>query len=135
MKRSKKIATAVALALGLGLAAGAYAHPGQMRGGMGQGMHGGMQQGMQHGGQQGRGAANALVTPEERTAFQEKMRGAKTPEERRQIAQAHRAEVQKRAQERGITVPEGRGPRGRFGTAPTAPTQGPQLPTDAEHVH
>ena len=136
MKRSNTIAAAVALALGLslGLTAGAYAHPGQMRGGMGHGMHGGMQ----HGGQQSRGAANALVTPEERAAFQEKMRNATTPEERRQIAQAHRAEVQKRAQEKGITLSEHRGPRGRFGAAPAATPSTPpalQAPTDAEHAH
>jgi predicted phage tail protein len=89
MKRSYKVAAAVAAALGLGVAAAAFAHPGGMGGGMGPGMMmGGMQQ---------------LVTPEERSAFQEKMRNAKTPEERQEIAQAQRAEMQKRAQEKGIT--------------------------------
>jgi Spy/CpxP family protein refolding chaperone len=43
------------------------------------------------------------VTPEERSAFQEKMRNAKTPEERQKLAEANRAEMQKRAQEKGIT--------------------------------
>lgn len=138
MKRSHKIATAVALALGLGLAAGAYAQPGQMGSGTGEGMHGGMhhgmQGGMQHGmkgGHQGRGAANQLMTPEERTAFREKMRNASTLEERQQIAQATRAEMQKRAQEKGITLPEHRGPRGHRGAGPAA-APAPQAPAQAQ---
>ena len=138
MKRSHKLATAVALSLGLGLAAGVYAQPGQMGGGMGPGMHGGMQHGMKggmgpgamKGGPAGPAAAQQLMTPEERTALQEKMRNAKTPEERQQIAQATRAEMQKRAQEKGITLPEHRGPRGRMGTGPAA-----QAPAQTEHVH
>ena len=138
MKRSSKIATAVALSLGLGLAAGVYAQPGQMGGGMGAGTHGGMQHGMKggmgpgamKGGPAGPAAAQQLMTPEERTALQEKMRNAKTPEERQQIAQATRAEMQKRAQEKGITLPEHRGPRGRMGTGPAA-----QAPAQTEHVH
>ena len=137
MKRSHKIATAVALSLGLGLAAGAYAQQGQMGGGMDQGMQGGMQHGMQggmnHGGQVGRMSENPLMTPEERTAFQDKMRSAKTPEERRQLALANRTEMQKRAQEKGITLPEHRGSRGRMGAGTAAAA--PQAPADAEHVH
>jgi hypothetical protein len=127
MKRSHKIATAVALSLGLGLAAGAYAQPGQMGSGTGEGMQGGMHHGMhsgmQHGmkgGHEGRGAMSQLMTPEERTAFREKMRSATTPDERRQIAQANRTEMQKRAQEKGITLPEHRGPHGHRGAGPAA---------------
>jgi hypothetical protein len=139
MKPTFKLAAGVVASLGLGIAvATAYAHPGQMGGGMGpqmKGMHGkgGMQHGAQAGMQHGKGgmghggmgggaqhgAGQQLMTPEERTALQEKMRNARTPEERQQIATATRAEMQKRAQEKGITLPEGRGPR--FGTAPTAP--------------
>jgi hypothetical protein len=76
---------------------------------------------MQHGmkGGMGPGAGHALMTPEERTALQEKMRNAKTPEERQKLAEATRTEMQKRAKEKGITLPEGRGPR--FGAAPQAP--------------
>jgi hypothetical protein len=129
MKRSSRIAAAVALSIGLGIAAGAYAQPGQMGGGMGQGMHGGMQHGMK-GGHEGRGTGNQLMTPEERAAFREKMRSATTPEERQQIAQANRAEMQKRAQEKGITLPEHRGPRGRMGAGPAA-APAPQ----SEHAH
>jgi hypothetical protein len=142
MKRSNTIATAVTLAVGLGLAAGAHAHPGMMGGGMGPGMHGGMQHGMMggmgpgamKGGPAGPTAAQQLMTPEERTALQEKLRNAKTPEERLQIVQATRAEMQKRAQEKGITLPEPRGPRGRMGFGPSAaPTQ--QTPAATEHAH
>jgi hypothetical protein len=66
------------------------------------------------------------MTPEERTALQEKMRNAKTPEERQQIATTTRAQMQKRAQEKGITLPEGRAPRA--GTTPAAPAT-------SEHSH
>ena len=133
MKPTYKLAAGVIASLGLGIAvATAYAHPGQMGGGMGpqsksgmqhgkggmqHGAQGGMQHGkggMQHGGMgggAGHGAGQQLMTPEERTALQEKMRNAKTPEERQQIAAANHAEMQKRATEKGITLPEGRGPR------------------------
>lgn len=134
MNTLNKIATAVALSLGL--AATAHAHP--MGGNMGQGMGPGTQQGqhqgmqaMNHGGQHGskhaqRGegcdsakgqhgaqTGQSLITPEERTAFRDKMRSAKTPEERQQIAMANRTEMEKRAAEKGITLPEHRGPRGQ----------------------
>jgi len=134
MKQSHKLAAGVIASLGLGLAiATAYAQPGQMGGGMGHEMKGGMQHGakgemqhgakggmqhgtkggMQHGGMggAGHGAGQQLMTPEERTAMQEKMRSASTPEERQQIAAANRAEMQKRAQEKGVTLHEGRGSR------------------------
>ena len=134
MKPTYKFAAGVIASLGLGIAvATAYANPGQMgsgmehgKGGMQHGAKGGMQHGaqggMQHGGMgggAGHGAGQQLMTPEERTALQEKMRNAKTPEERQQIAAANRAEMQKRATEKGITLPEGRGPR--TGATPQAP--------------
>ena len=140
MKPTYKFAAGVIASLGLGIAvATAYANPGQMGGGTEHGK-GGMQHGakggMQHGAQGGmkggmsggaeHGAGQQLMTPEERTALQEKMRNAKTPEERQQIATATRAEMQKRATEKGITLPEGRGPR--TGTAP-------QAPATTEHQH
>jgi len=141
MKPTYKFAAGVIASLGLGIAvATAYANPGQMgggmehgKGGMQHGAKGGMQHGTQggtqHGGMGGgaeHGAGQQLMTPEERTALQEKMRNAKTPEERQQIATATRAEMQKRAQEKGITLPEGRGPN--TGTAP-------QAPATTEHQH
>lgn len=131
MKQSHKFAAGVVAALGLGIAvAAAYANPGQMGGGMGPHMQGGMPHGMQHVSQGGmqhgmqggmrHGAGQQLMTPEERTALHEKMRNAKTPEERQKIAEATRTEMQKRAQEKGITLPEHRGPH--FGGTSQAPT-------------
>ena len=119
MKRSHKTAAGIVAALSLGVAVAAFAQPGSM--GDGNGPHGkaGMQHartgGMQHGamghGAAGMGAGHSLMTPEERTALQEKMSNAKTPEERHKLAQATREEMQKRAREKGISLPEHGGPR------------------------
>lgn len=132
MKNFTKTAAAVAISLTLGITA-AYAHQGQMRGNMEHGAQDGRHQGMQHDmkdrmhkgmnhdgdkhakghGEHGSKAAQSLATPEERSAMHDKMRAAKTPEERQQIASANRAEMQKRAAEKGITMPEHRGEHGR----------------------
>lgn len=103
MKRSHKTAAGIVAALSLGVAAAAFAQPGPM--GEGNGPHGkaGMQHGkmggMQHGamghGSAGMGAGHSLMTPEER----------------QKLAQATREEMQKRAKEKGITLPQHRGPR------------------------
>ena len=135
MKQSHKFAAGVVASLGLGIAvAVAYAQPGPMGGGMGPQMKGGMQHGMKggmgpgamKGGPAGPAAAQQLMTPEERTALQEKMRNAKTPEERQQIATANHDEMQKRAKEKGITLPEPHGPGAGFG-----PSFAPPLATPA----
>ena len=134
MKRSRKLAVGVVTALGLGVAVAAVsANPGQMGSGTGPHAKGGMQHGMKGGmgpgaghGPAGQGAGHALMTPEERTALQEKMHNAKTPEERQKLAEATRTEMQKRAKEKGITLPEGRGPN--TGTTP-------QAPATTEHAH
>jgi len=47
-----------------------------------------------------------LMTPEERQAYADKMRAAKTPEERTKLRDEHRAEMQKRAKEKGVTLQE-----------------------------
>lgn len=108
MKRTLTMAAGIAAALGLGLAAAAFAHP---TGGGGPGFFGG---GPGYGCAQGAGAGpvSQLFTAEERTAFQEQMRNAATPEQRYALMEAHRAEVLKRAAEKGITLPDrpGRGP-------------------------
>ena len=114
MKRSHKLAVGIAAALGLGLpAATVIAHPGGMGAGMDPQMKGTMHAkgGMGHGPM----SQQQLLTPEERSAFQEKMRNAKTPEERQKIAEANRAEIEKRAKDKGITLPEPHGPRAGFG--------------------
>ncbi|MCC7485092.1 MAG: hypothetical protein IT529_08865 [Burkholderiales bacterium] len=152
MKQSRKLAAGVAAAMGLGFAVAAVAHPGrmgagmgpqmQMKGGMQHGAQGGTQHGMMggmgpsatrggHGGP-GPGAVQQLMTPEERTALQEKMRNARTPEERQKIAATTRTEMQKRAQEKGITLPEHRGPHGGFGPRTGA---APRAPATTEHQH
>ena len=154
MKSLNKTAIGIAISLTLGVATAAYAQPGQMGGNLGQGMQGGQHQGMQHDmkehmqkgmnhdgakhakhseakghGEHGSKAAQSLATPEERSAMHDKMRAAKTPEERQQIAMANRAEMQKRATEKGITLPEHRGPQGR-GMGPNT-----SAPATTEHQH
>lgn len=129
MKRSHKIAAGIAVSLSLGLATAAFAQMGggagpYMRGGMQYGMMGGMGPGAMAG--SGGGHGMQLMSPEERTAFREKMRNA-TPEERQKLAEATRADMQKRAQEKGITLREGRGPGAgpcwTSAAAPQAPGQ------------
>ena len=139
MKQSYKFAAGVVASLGLGIAAAtAYAQPGQMGGGMGPHMQGSMQHGamagMQHGtqgaqhgmtggrghggmsgGAAGSGAGPEVMTQEERSAMIEKMHNAATPEDRQKIVAENRAEMQKRAREKGITQPEHRGPHAGFG--------------------
>ena len=128
MKRTQKLVVGIGTAISLGIAALAVsADPGQMGAGMGPGAHDGMGPGvMRHGAQ----ASQQLMTPEERTAIQEKMRAAKTPEERQQIATATRTEMEKRAKDKGITLPEPRGHHGRHGVGPSATS-----PATTEHVH
>lgn len=64
-----------------------------------------------------------LMTPQERDAYVEQLRAAKTPEERLKLRDDHRADMQKRAQERGVTLPAPRGPGAAAGPA-GAPAKG-----------
>ena len=126
MKRSHKVAAGIFTALSLGVAAAVFAQPGPMGDGMGHGMAGAMKGGMGHGamagGPKGTMAGEELMTPEERTALREKMRSAKTPEERQKLAEATHAEMQKRAKEKGITLPDHGGPGAGFGSGSAAHT-------------
>ena len=131
MKRSQKWIVGIGTSLSLGITAAAvYAHPGQMGGEMG--MQGGMGHAAMGHGATGPQAAQQLITPEERTALMEKMRNARTPEERQKVAGATRTEMQKRAQEKGITLPEHRGMRGHTGAGPNAASAAPAA---TEHAH
>ena len=56
-----------------------------------------------------------LMTPEERIAIQDKMSKATTIEERQKIAVANRTEMEKRAKEKGITLPLQHSPLGGYG--------------------
>ncbi len=47
-----------------------------------------------------------LMTPEERSAHRQKMRTLKTPQEREAFRKQHHEEMQKRAKERGMTLPD-----------------------------
>ncbi len=142
MKVTRKIVMSLIGAAGVALAGTALAHPGGY-GGMGRGMGPGMMGGMgacaaagaepsaacpmmgagamQGGGGcalGGPGAAQGLMTDEERQAFAEKMRSAKTHEERHKLALENRTEMQKRATERGIELPPMSGPRMGHGGGP-----------------
>ncbi len=134
MKQYRKLAigaTSVGIALA---AAAAFAQSGPM-GGMTSmmGMHGKMSASM-HGGAEGdHGAGGQLMTPQEREALHEKMRSAKTPEERLALAATTRAEMEKRAKEKGITLPEHGGMAHR-GTGTGTGMQG-GAPADGEHKH
>ena len=65
-----------------------------------------------------------LMTSQERTAYQTRMRAAKTNEEREQIRAQHHKEMQVRAKQQGVTLPDeppakgmggGMGPGGGMG--------------------
>ena len=151
MKRSHHIAAGIAASLTLAFATAGFAQPAAGFGpgpcaangtqaGPGAGMGPGWRMGgpgrmmgagrmgpgrMMGAGFGGQAAGNPLMTPEEWAAHREKMLGAATPEERQQIAAANHAEMQKRAAEKGVTLPRQFGPRGgmgpRFRSAPQAP--------------
>jgi hypothetical protein len=113
MKTVKKIAIGIATVLGLGMAvATVYAQQGPFGNGMGQGM---MRGGMMHGQISGQNSdmkvMRELMTPAERLAMMDKMIDAKTLEERQAVVTANHAEMEKRAKEKGITLPAGHGPQ------------------------
>ena len=117
MKNVKKIAIGVATVLGLGLAVGAvYAQQGPFGNGMGQGM---MRGEMMHGQMSGLNpdmmVMRELMTPAERLAMMDKMIDAKTPEERQAVMSANHSEMEKRAKDKGITLPIGHGPHMMWG--------------------
>lgn len=56
-----------------------------------------------------------LMTPQERTEYQAKMRAAKTNEEREQIRAQHHEEMQVRAKQQGMTLPDEPPARGMGG--------------------
>ena len=75
-----------------------------------------------------------MMTPEERADYHAKMRAARTAEEQERIRNKHHAEMQARAKERGMTLPDeppqrGMGPRGRMapgdGMGPGGGSMGP----------
>jgi hypothetical protein len=74
-----------------------------------------------------------LMTAEELSEYRNRMRSASTAKEREQIRTEHHAQMQARAKERGVTLPDepraGRGPlMGRGGAASAPGTGGPGGP-------
>jgi hypothetical protein len=55
-----------------------------------------------------------LMTEQERAEYRDRMRGAKTAEEREQIRKEHHERMKERAKERGVTIPD-EPPTGRGG--------------------
>ncbi|MHB8948938.1 MAG: hypothetical protein ACYC4S_07735 [Rhodoferax sp.] len=90
--------TSLVAVLGAALALPVLAHPGAgMGGGMGPGARG-----------MGGGVGATLMSPEERTAMQTKMRAVKTYDECKLLQSAQHTTMQARAKEKGITLPEPR---------------------------
>jgi len=120
-RKWKTALVGVAAVAAVGVAGLVVAHPGAGFGPQGGGP-GGFGPGgmagkapMMRGGFAGPMAGQQLMTPEEQQAFVEKMRSAKTPEERQKLAEANHAEMEKRAKEKGITLPQPHGPRAGVG--------------------
>ena len=122
MKSTRKLVTTILASLGTTLVfASAHAQPSAAQpsdattppsvntpatgSGMSQGR--GMHQGMGHGMKSQRSEMSKLMSPEERSEMRAKMQAAKTPEERQALRTSMRTEMQKRAQEKGITLPDG----------------------------
>jgi hypothetical protein len=76
----------------------------------------------------GDGPYSQLFSQEERNEFREQMRSAGSREERQKLAQAHRAVAEERAKEKGVTLPERKGPRHG---APVGEPAAPSTPTPA----
>ena len=116
MKTLKKIAISVVAAVGLSVTISSVSAQQGPMGGMGPGANG-MSPGMMRGGMQCQmmdHSANMkvmreLMTPAERLAMMDKMIDAKTPQERHEIMTSTHAEMEKRAKEKGITLPVGCG--------------------------
>ncbi len=65
-----------------------------------------------------------LMTPQERREHSARLRAAKTEQEREQIRQEHHKQMQERAKERGVTLPDEPTPGGKGKGAATAPGGG-----------
>lgn len=109
MKTVNKIIISIATFMGLGLAV-AYAQPGSM-GNMGHGKDSGMTCGQMLEQNANMKIMRELMTPAERLAIMDKMIDAKTAEERQAIMTTTHTEMEKRAKEKGITLPAKHSPQ------------------------
>ena len=113
MKNMNKIAISVLTTLGFGMAiSSVYAQQGPMGGmgpmgnGMGPGMmRGEMMQSQMMETNSNMKAMRELMTPAERLSMMDKMMDAKSAEERQEIMTSTHAGIEKRAKEKGITLP------------------------------
>jgi hypothetical protein len=69
-----------------------------------------------------------LMTPEERTEFRTRMRAATTNEEREQIRREHHEQMQVRAKQQGVTLPDEPPVHGGRGMGPGGGGMGPGSP-------
>ena len=119
MKTVNKIAISIAAVVGLGMGItvvqaqqGPMGGMGPMGNGMGPGMmRGPMMQNQMMGQNSNMKVMRELMTPAERLSMMDKMMDAKSPEERQAIMTSTHAEMEKRAKEKGITLPAGHGPQ------------------------
>lgn len=119
MKNMNKIAISVLTTLGLGMViSSVYAQQGSMGGMgpmgncMGPGMmRGGMMQSQMMETNSNMKIMRELMTPAERLSMMDKMMDAKTLQERQAIMTTTHAEMEKRAKEKGITLPAGHSPQ------------------------
>jgi hypothetical protein len=119
MKTVNKIAISIVAVLGLCMGItvvqaqqGPMGGMGPMGNDMGAGMmRGPMMQNRMMGQNSNMKVMRELMTPAERLSMMDKMMDAKTPEERQVIMTATHAEMEKRAKEKGITLPAGYGPQ------------------------
>ncbi len=119
MKTVNKIVISIAAVFGLGLTiASVHAQQGSKggMGSMGHNMEPGMMRGQMMQSQMIEQSAymramRELMTPAERLSMMDKMMDAKTPQERQAIMTSTHAEMEKRAKEKGITLPVGHGPQ------------------------
>ena len=110
MKTVNKIVIGVVAALGLGLTVASIAQQGPMNA-MGR-MQGHAQMMGQNSNMK---IMRDLMTPAERLTMMDRMIDANTPEERQAIMTTYHTEMEKRAKEKGITLPAGHGPEMMFG--------------------
>jgi hypothetical protein len=110
MKTVNKIVIGVIASLGIGLTVASIAQPGPMHS-MGR-MHSHAQMMDQNSNMK---IMRDLMTPAERLTMMDRMIDANTLEERQVIMTTHHTEIEKRAKEKGITLPAGHGPEMMFG--------------------
>ena len=112
MKTVNKIVISIATVLGLGLtvAQAQSASMGHM-GNMANGMSPGMMRGHMMEQNANMKIMRELMTPAERLSMMDKMMDAKTVEERQAVMTTTHTEIEKRAKEKGVTLPAGHGPQ------------------------